>query len=108
MPGLFPLLVAQNCHGAPVVQKILLFVGIKATDTRTQSKAHGVSIDISAACLKKFLSGQRQSFPNDREAKMSVTQWFQSQAADFYDIGIQKLVPQYDKCLNTGGNMFEK
>ena len=35
--------------------------------------------------LKRFLSGQR--FHNDRETEMSVTQWFQSQAADFYDTG---------------------
>ena len=27
------------------------------------------------------------------ETEMSVTQWFQSQAADFYGTGIQKLVP---------------
>ena len=32
--------------------------------------------------LKKFLFGQRQRFRNDREAEMSVTQWFQSQAAE--------------------------
>jgi hypothetical protein len=36
--------------------------------------------------LKKILSGQRQGFENDREAEMVVTQWFQSQAADFYDV----------------------
>ena len=47
----FPPLVAQNCHGAPVVQKIVHQMGAKATDTRTQSKAHGVSIDTSAAVL---------------------------------------------------------
>ena len=41
----FPLLVPQNCHGAPVVQKIVRQVGAKATGTRTQSKARGVSID---------------------------------------------------------------
>ncbi|KDR18671.1 hypothetical protein L798_07522, partial [Zootermopsis nevadensis] len=41
--------------------------------------------------LKKFLSCQRQRFENDREAEMVVTQWFQSQAGDFYDTGIQKL-----------------
>ena len=35
--------------------------------------------------LKKFLSGQR--FQNDREAEMSVTQWFQFRGADFYDTG---------------------
>ena len=32
--------------------------------------------------LKKFLSGQRQRFQNDREAEMSVTDWCQSPAAD--------------------------
>ena len=58
--------------------------------------------------LKKFLSRQRQRFQNDREAEMSVTQWFQSQAVDFYDTGIQKLVPRYDKCLNSRGEYAEK
>ena len=38
--------------------------------------------------LKKFLSGQRQRFQNDREAEMSATQWFHSQAAYFYDTRI--------------------
>jgi hypothetical protein len=27
-----------------------------------------------------------------------------SQVASFYNAGIQKLVPHYDKCLNNGGN----
>ena len=45
----FPPFVAENCHGAPVVQKIVHQTGAKATDTRTQTKAHGVSIDISIA-----------------------------------------------------------
>ena len=30
-----------------------------------------------------------------------------SQAATFYEEGIQKLVPRYDKCLNSGGNYAE-
>ena len=58
--------------------------------------------------LKKFLSDQLQRFLNDREAEMSVTQWFQSQAADFYDTGIQTLVPWYDKYLNSGDQYVEK
>jgi hypothetical protein len=29
-------------------------------------------------------------------------------AASFYDAGIQKLVPRYDKCLISGGNYVEK
>ena len=44
----FPMLV-QNCIGAPVVRKIVSQVGAKATDIRTQSKVHGISIYISAA-----------------------------------------------------------
>jgi hypothetical protein len=48
-PPDFPLLVARNCHGAPVVQEILRQVGAEAIDTRTQNKVHGVSTDIYAA-----------------------------------------------------------
>ena len=35
-------------------------------------------------------------------------QWLTSQAATFYQDGIQKLVPRYDKCLNNGGEYVEK
>jgi hypothetical protein len=31
-----------------------------------------------------------------------------SRVATFYEKGIQKLVPCYDKCLNNGGNYVEK
>jgi hypothetical protein len=31
-----------------------------------------------------------------------------SVAATFYEEGLQKLVPRYDKCLNNGGNYVEK
>ena len=50
-PEDFSFLVAKNSHGAPVVQKIVRQVGAKATDTRTQIKAHGVSIDSSPSFL---------------------------------------------------------
>ena len=42
------------------------------------------------------------------EVKEAVTTCFASQAASFYDEGIQKLVQRYDKCLNNGGNYVEK
>ena len=38
---------------------------------------------------------------------MSVTQWFQSQATDFYDTGIQKLVPWYDTVSIPEANMLK-
>ena len=40
--------------------------------------------------FKKFLPGQRQHFQKGREPEMSVTQWFQSQAADFYDTACKR------------------
>jgi len=41
------------------------------------------------------------------EVKKAVTTCFASQAASFYNEGIQKLVQRYDKCLNNGGNYIE-
>ncbi|KAJ4431466.1 hypothetical protein ANN_20064 [Periplaneta americana] len=59
-----------------------------------------------AACEKFLSSGER--FGNDEELKTSVTRWFHSQVAEFYDRGIQKLIPRYDKCLNSDGCYIEK
>jgi hypothetical protein len=42
------------------------------------------------------------------KVKKVINTWFASQAAAFYDAGIQKLVPRNDKCLNNGGNYVEK
>jgi hypothetical protein len=56
--------------------------------------------------LKTFLGGQQ--FHHDSEVKEAVITWFASQVASFYNIGIQKLVPRYNKCLNDGGNYVEK
>jgi hypothetical protein len=45
--------------------------------------------------LKTFLGGRQ--FHEDNEVKEAVNTWFALQAASFYDTGIQKLVPHYDK-----------
>jgi hypothetical protein len=34
--------------------------------------------------------------------------WFKGQAAEFYDSGIQKLVPRLNKCLDNTGDCVEK
>jgi hypothetical protein len=47
-------------------------------------------------------------FHNENEVKEAVNTWFALQATSFWDAGIQKLVPRYDKCLNNGGNYVEK
>jgi hypothetical protein len=56
--------------------------------------------------LKKFLAGQH--FLNDDDVKEAVKKWLSSQAAMFYEEGVQQLVPRYDKCLNNGGIYVEK
>jgi histone-lysine N-methyltransferase SETMAR len=56
--------------------------------------------------LKTFFGGWR--FHDNSEVKEAVNTWFASQVASFYDAGIQKLVPRYDKGLNNGGNYVEK
>ena len=55
--------------------------------------------------LKSFLAGRRL---HDNEVKEAVTTCFSTQAASFYEKGIQKLVQRYDKCLNNGANYVEK
>jgi hypothetical protein len=37
-----------------------------------------------------------------------VEMWLSPQMADFFDRGLQKLIPQYDKCLNSGSDYVEK
>jgi len=45
---------------------------------------------------------------NDDEMQEEVMTWFKGQAADFYDSGIQKLVPRRNKCLDSFGSYVEK
>jgi len=45
---------------------------------------------------------------HDDEVKEAVTTCFASQAVSFYDVGVQKLVQRYDKCLDNGGSYVEK
>jgi hypothetical protein len=57
-------------------------------------------------CLKNWLGSQR--FNNNEEMMEGVKTRLSSQVANFSDTGIQKLIPRYDKCLNSGGDHVEK
>ena len=57
--------------------------------------------------LKKFLSSQRQLFQNHRETGMNVTV-AAIPGGCLLRHRIQKLVPRYDKCVNSGGEYVEK
>ena len=56
--------------------------------------------------LKKHLAGKE--FNDDDEVQEVVMTWFKGQAADFYDSGIQKLVPRLNKCMDNAGEYVEK
>ena len=47
-------------------------------------------------------------FDDDDEVQEEVMTWFKGQAANFYDSGIQKLVPRRNKCLDNAGDYVEK
>jgi histone-lysine N-methyltransferase SETMAR len=55
--------------------------------------------------LKIFLGGL---WFHDDEVKDAINMWSASQVTSFYVVGIKKLVPCYNKCLNNGGNYVEK
>ena len=55
--------------------------------------------------MKTWLTTQRF---HDAEMQAGVNEWLKSQAAKFYDDGINKLVHRYDKCLNLNGDYVEK
>jgi hypothetical protein len=52
--------------------------------------------------LKKHLAGQK--FHEDEKAKNEDTTRLCAQAVEWYDIGIQNLVPRLNKCLDKGGD----
>ena len=45
---------------------------------------------------------------NKGAVQEEVMTWFEGQAADFYDSGIQKLVPRLNKCLDNASDYVEK
>jgi histone-lysine N-methyltransferase SETMAR len=57
--------------------------------------------------LKNWL--QPQCFSNNEELMEGVVKmWLSSQAPDFFDTGIQKLIPRYNKCLSSRDDYVEK
>ena len=56
--------------------------------------------------LKKHFAEKK--FDDDDEVQEEVMRYFKGQAADFYDSGIQKLVPRLNKYLDNAGDYVEK
>jgi hypothetical protein len=56
--------------------------------------------------LKEHIAGKK--FDGDGEAKGEVLRWLNEQAAEFYDTGIQTLVPNLKKCMEKHDDCVEK
>ncbi|KAG8236150.1 hypothetical protein J437_LFUL001583 [Ladona fulva] len=54
--------------------------------------------------LKKDIRGRR--FHTDKEVLEWVKLWVRQQPTSFYKTGIDHLISQWDKCINTFGNYF--
>jgi hypothetical protein len=79
---------------------------VKQADTHHQIfEVYGENA-MSAGMVRKWVRKFNEGHDNMRGEPRSDL--LSSQAAMFYEKGIQKLVPRYDKCLNSGGNYVEK
>lgn len=56
--------------------------------------------------LKQHLGGRR--FANEENLKEEVQTWLTSLAAEWYDAGLKKLLPRYQKCIEIQGDYVEK
>jgi hypothetical protein len=56
--------------------------------------------------LKNRLRSQRLN--NNEELMEGVKTWLSSQAADFFDTGIQKRIPPQEMRINCGGDYVRK
>jgi len=57
--------------------------------------------------MKKNETSRWEIFDDDDKVQEEVMTWFKGQAEDFYDSGIQKLVPRFNKCLDNAGGYVE-
>jgi hypothetical protein len=55
---------------------------------------------------KNWFRSQRCN--NNEELTDGAKTRLSSRTADFFDTGIQKLIPRYDKCLNSDGDYVKK
>jgi hypothetical protein len=57
---------------------------------------------------RKFSEGRTGVHDEKRSGRSSLISDDLLRAADFYDSGIQQLVPRLDKCLDNAGDCVEK
>jgi len=86
---------------------VVHYVGIlKSLSYDARSEKHQI---MKNAVFHHTPESKQQSPHSHKDDDMQeVMTWFKVQAADFYDSGIQKLVPRLNKCLDNAGDYVEK
>jgi hypothetical protein len=74
-----------------------------------------ISLQATTTCLPTYLPTYLPEklagitgFNNNEKLMEGVKMWLSSQAADFFETGIQELIPRHDKCLNSCSDYVEK
>jgi hypothetical protein len=65
-----------------------------------------ISLRATTTYVKNWLRSQHCN--TNEELMEGARTWLNSQATDFFDTGIQKRIPQCDRCLNSCGDYVEK
>ena len=92
----------RACHHCSSGKIQVGYIGPSAVQSRPRAQRFPlVSSPKEHLARKKFDD-------DDDEIQEEVMTWFKGQAADFYDSGIQKLVPRLNKCLDNAGDYIEK
>jgi cation transport regulator ChaB len=45
---------------------------------------------------------------DNKKVETEVQKWLSQQAKDFYAVGFNTLIKQWDKCINVGGGYVKK
>lgn len=100
---MYSLFMKVSCVGRePFLNAVLqltfavkLRTGKKSLQVREKKKVLGITSTMCGGST------------SDDKLKESIEKWLTSQAANFYEWGIQSLVPHYDKCFGVGGDMLK-
>jgi hypothetical protein len=70
----------------------------------------GPSVTQPRPCTKQLslVLKSGKTFSDDDEVQDTVMMWIREQAGDFYDAGINKLVPRLTKCIVIHGDCVGK
>jgi hypothetical protein len=63
---------------------------------------------LSCKAVHKWAEKCSKRFADEDEVVMEVQKWLRQQAKDFYAVGFDALVMQWDKHINVGGGYVEK